>query len=123
MQFVSWPYSGWNSENSPQQLSPTNNQQIGNLPQQQQQQFGGNFNRFPSAGRGGRGRGENNGNTWNPHIQGQPSGPIGILPPNLNQPPPKMVRNLAREQKKSWDFNVNSIFSTGTVGGNKDRWQ
>lgn len=105
--FVSIPLSGWNSENSPQQQSPSNNQQIpplGNLPQQQQQfgAAGGNFrgnNRFSNAGRGGRGRGGNNNSTWNPHMQGQPSGPIGIPPPNLNQPPPKMVSKKSRREQ------------------------
>lgn len=94
--------SGWNSESSPQQQSPSNNQQIptGSLPQQQHNNssrgdFRGN-NRFV---RGGRGRGNSN-NNWNPHVVGQqaqapPS--VGLLqnpPPNLNKPPPKMVSIL-----------------------------
>jgi hypothetical protein len=104
--------SGWNTENSPQQQSsPTNNQQI--PPLGQQQQFGaGNFrgnNRFPIAARGGRGRGANNNTAWNPHMQG-PAGPVGIIPPNLNQPPPKMVRNLRRNQSKFLIFMENFLY-------------
>lgn len=108
-------HSGWNNETSPQQQqSPSSNQQIppgmDTLPQQpqqlQQQQQNNGRGGFRGNSRGnfagrGRGRGGVNPN-WNPHMQGQPqgqpqplAGPMGIIqnaPPNMNQPPPKMVR-------------------------------
>lgn len=110
-----YSHSGWNNKTSPQQQSPPSNQQIPpgsmeNLPQQVQQQQHNNSGRgnFRGNSRGnftgrGRGRGGVNPN-WNPHMQSQPQGqpqplpgPMGIIqnaPPNMNQPPPKMVNAL-----------------------------
>lgn len=83
-------YSGWNNENSLHQQSPSNGQQIppGSLPQQNNN---GSRVTFHDSSRFGNAREENN------QIQSQQTGPAGIMqnpPPNLNQPPPKMVRFL-----------------------------
>lgn len=93
--------SSWNNdetmiENSSQQQSSPNNQQIppGSISQKPNinNSLGGlqgNNNQF-SSDRGGRGR--ENSKSWNPHLlESKHLESMQILPPNMNQPPPKMV--------------------------------
>lgn len=93
--------SGWNNDSNPQEQSPTNNQQIplssGPPPGR------GNF----QGGFGGRGNASNN--NWNPPVQGQqlqqapPATLMTNPPPNMNQPPPKMVRSVCFRRRLESD--------------------
>lgn len=111
--------SGWNNENSLHQQSPSNGQQIppGSLPQSSN----GSRGAFHDSSRFGKGNAraaeESN------QMQSQQPGPAGIMqnpPPNLNQPPPKMV---------NCHFKVLTLLLTallfqltGSVGWNQSSW-
>lgn len=112
---INYIRSGWNNDSNPQEQSPTNSQQIplGSGPPPGL----GNFQ--PNRAFGGRGNSNNN---WNPPVQGQqlqqapPATLMTNPPPNMNLPPPKMVRSDCLK----WRLESDGEFVLGTVGGNQD---